>query len=86
MFFEGLAGCVRERKMYQKTSKMISKSIPKSMKNRSRIYARKSDTQNIKKTFKMELKRDPKTIKNTLTNRCRKCLEKEAEKSTPGSS
>jgi hypothetical protein len=33
MFFESLAGCVRERQMIKKTSKMKAKSIPKSMKN-----------------------------------------------------
>ena len=46
MFFKGLAGCVRERKMYQNTSKMIPTSIPQSTKSRSRIYARKSDAKN----------------------------------------
>ena len=33
MFFEGLAGCVRERQMIKKTSKMKAKSIQKSITN-----------------------------------------------------
>ena len=46
--FEGLAGCVRERKRYQtKTSKERPTSIPKSMKNRYKFHARKRETQNM---------------------------------------
>ena len=57
MVFEGLTGCVRERKMYQQTPKMIPKFIPKSMKHRSRIYARKSDAKNIENHLKWSSKR-----------------------------
>ena len=44
--FESLAGCVCERKRYQTTSKLMPTSIPKSMNNQCRIYARKSDVRN----------------------------------------
>ena len=39
----GLAGCARERKMYQATIKKDSLNVPTSMKNKCWIYAKKGD-------------------------------------------
>ena len=62
--FEGLAGCVRERKRYHKTSKMIPKSNTKSMTNPCKIHARKSDAKNMTKQHKFTQKgnRNPSQI------------------------
>ena len=54
--FEGLAGCVRERKRYQQTSKNILKSNTKSMTNPCKIHARKSDAKNMTKHYKLSQK------------------------------
>ena len=59
--FEGLEGCVRERKRYQQNIKMIIKPIPKSMKNQCKIYTRKSDATNIEKHRKWSRKGNPKS-------------------------
>ena len=53
--FEGLAVCVRERKRYQKTSKMIPKSIPKWVKNQCNKYRNPS---------KLEPKREATIMNN----------------------
>ena len=43
MVFEGVAGCVRERKRYQQNNKTIFKSMPESITNRCDDDVRKSE-------------------------------------------
>ena len=76
MVFEGLAGCVRECKRCQKTSKMITSSIPKSIKNQCRTYARKGDAQVMENEWKMNAKLEPKSIKIIETRLNKRCDKK----------
>ena len=64
MVFEGLAGCVRERKRYQKPSKMIPISNTKPMTNPCKVHSRKSDAKNMTKQHKLSQKgnRNPSQI------------------------
>ena len=52
--FEGLAGCVRERKRYQQTFKNDTPIHRKSMNNRCRSYARKCDAQVVGQNANMD--------------------------------
>ena len=56
MFFQGLAGCARERKRYQTNIKYDTQTRPEMDKQRCRIYARKSDA----KMMETNVKLDPK--------------------------
>ena len=47
---------MRERETHQKTSTIIQKSIPQSMKNRYKFHVRKSDVKNIEKQQKWSRK------------------------------
>ena len=55
LFSEGLTGCVRERKMYQKQTQIL-KSFPTS-ENRCENDARKSDAEIMDNDANMESKR-----------------------------
>ena len=57
MFFEGLAGCVRERKMYQTHIKNEIKFFSKSIENRYGTDARESDAKIIENGVNTESKR-----------------------------
>ena len=72
LVFEGLAGCVRERKSYQQNIKIDTLIHPKSMIKQCRIYARERDARMIEHVWKMEAKREPKSTK---------CNKKQAQQS-----
>ena len=57
MVFEGLAGCVRERKIYQKHTNNGINSFPKSVENRCENDSRKSDAEIMGNGANMESKR-----------------------------
>ena len=66
--FEGFAGCVRDQKSMKKTSKMISKPIPKTMKNLYKFHDRQRRTKNDAKGSKWRHKVIPKLDEN-----CKEC-------------